>query len=71
MELELNQVTPKLTQKVKIEDSMIIEELRKKERNFFFNFGEVKYIHIMGITYSVRVVKCLGIDTGDKNIPLQ
>lgn len=61
MELELNQVTPKLTQKVKIEDSTIIEEVLKKERNFFFNLGEVKYIPIGGTTYSVRVIKCLGI----------
>jgi hypothetical protein len=62
--LELNQVIPKLTTKVKVEDFSIVEQLRNKERNSFFNMGETKYLQIENITYSLKTIKCLPILTG-------
>lgn len=37
--MELNQIIPKLAAKTKVEDYKVIEALRTKERDSFFNFG--------------------------------
>jgi vesicle-fusing ATPase len=65
LELEVNQVTPKLTGKAKLEDNLIIEQVRTREKGSFFNMGEVKYVPIEHIVYSVRTVKCMALLTGD------
>lgn len=65
LELELTQVTPKLTAKVKIEDFTILEQVKEKERNSFFNLGESKYIQIENTLFSVKTIKCLVMQTGD------
>jgi len=56
---------PKLTAKTKVEDYKIIEALRNKERDSFFNLGETKYLEIEKTTFSLKVVKCMNIMTGD------
>lgn len=65
--MELNQVTPKLTGKVKLEDFSILEQLKEKEKNSFFNVGESKYVQLENIIYSVKATKCLVMLTGDNS----
>jgi hypothetical protein len=68
LELELNQIIPKLTAKTKVEDYKVIEALRIKERDSFFNLGETKYIEIEKTTYSLKVVKIMNSMTGEKKL---
>ena len=66
LECELQQITPKLTARVKVEDYPIIQALRNKEKGSFFNLGESKYITLDNNNlYSLRVVKCMNMLTGD------
>lgn len=65
LELEIDQVLPKLTVKVKIESFKLIEALRIKERESFFNIGETKYLEVEKSLFSVKAVKCLNMMTGD------
>jgi hypothetical protein len=44
--LELDQIIPKVTQKTKIEAFRVVEELRSKERDMFFNLKETKYVEV-------------------------
>lgn len=60
-------MTPRLTAKVKLEDYTLIEQLRTRERGSFFNLGEVKYLPVEGVIYSVRVLKCMVLLTGDND----
>ena len=39
--------------------------MRIKERDSFFNLGETKYVEIDKTTYSLKVLKCMNIMTGD------
>lgn len=65
LELEVDQVLPRLAQKTKIEASNIVEALRNKEKGFFFNLGETKYVEVEKVLYSVKANKCLNMMTGD------
>ena len=66
--MELNQIIPKLAVKTKVEDYKVIEALRTKERDSFFNFGETKYVEIEKTTYSLKVVKIMNSMTGDNKV---
>lgn len=66
--MELNQIIPKLTVKTKVEDYKVIEALRNKERDSFFNLGETKYVEIEKTTYSLKVVKIMNSMTGDNKV---
>ena len=39
LELEVDQVLPRLVEKTKVESSKIVEALRNKEKESFFNLG--------------------------------
>lgn len=67
LELELNQVTPKLASKTKVEDYPLIEQLRTREKGSFFNMGEVKYLPVEGVVYSLKVVKCFALLNGEND----
>lgn len=67
VELELNQVMPKLAGLTKVEDFAVLEVLRSREKGAFFNLGEVKYVPVENVLYSVKVLKCEVMLSGNED----
>jgi hypothetical protein len=50
-----------------VEDYKVLEALRAKERDCFFNIGEVKYVSVDTTLFSVKALKCYIILDGIDN----